>query len=77
MIATKYHLYTIIDKKNEITTPKLDFFPIYGKNSELSFRDDRISSNGELLPPRELDNQLKLLFSPGNCIMKYAHFEDE
>jgi len=74
VITTKYTLYTIIDKKNEITTPKLNFFPIYGKNIELSFRDDRISSDCGLLPLRELDNQLKLFFESSVTFIFFLFF---
>jgi hypothetical protein len=53
----------MIDKKIEIATPELNLFPIQGKNIELSFSGDRISSDGGLLLLRELDNQLNLLSS--------------
>jgi len=58
----------MIDKKTEITTPELNLFPIHGKNIELSFSGDRISSDGGLLLLRELDNQLNLLSSVSKCI---------
>ena len=50
----------MIDKKTEITTPEINLFPIQGKNIELSFNGDRISSDGGLLLLRELDSQLNL-----------------
>ena len=58
----------MISKKTEISTPKLDLFPVQGKNIELSFSGDRISSDGGLLLLRELDSQLNLLSSASNCI---------
>jgi Transposase DDE domain group 1 len=58
----------MIDKKTEITTPEINLFPIQGKNIELSFSGDRISSDGGLLLLRELDSQLNLLSSVSNCI---------
>jgi len=58
----------MIDKKTEISTTELNLFPIQGKNIELSFSGDRISSDGGLLLLRELDNQLNLLSSASNCI---------
>jgi len=58
----------MISKKTEISTPKLDLFPVKGKNIELSFNGDRISSDGGLLLLRELDSQLNLLSSASNCI---------
>ena len=39
----------MIDKKTEISTTKLNLFPLQGKNIELSFNVDRISSDGGLL----------------------------
>jgi hypothetical protein len=59
----------MIDKKTEITTPELNLFPIHGKNIELSFSGDRISSDGGLLLLRELDSQLNLLSSVSKCIL--------
>jgi len=50
----------MIDKKTEISTTKLNLLPIQGKNIELSFNCDRISSDGGLLLLRELDSQLNL-----------------
>ena len=58
----------MIDKKTEISTAELDLFPVQGKNIELSFNGDRISSDGGLLLLRELDSQLNLLSSVSNCI---------
>ncbi len=51
----------MINKKTEISTTELDLFPVQGKNIELSFNGDRISSDGGLLLLRELDSQLNLL----------------
>jgi hypothetical protein len=58
----------MIDKKNEISTTELNLFPIQGKNIDLSFNGDRISSDGGLLLLRELDSQLNLLSSISKCI---------
>jgi len=58
----------MIDKKTEISTTELNLFPIQGKNIELSFNGDRISSDGGLLLLRELESQLNLLSSASNCI---------
>ena len=58
----------MIDKKNEISTTELNLFPIQGKNIELSFSGDRISSDGGLLLLRELDSQLNLLSSASNYL---------
>ena len=58
----------MIGKKTEISTPELNLFPIQGKNIELSFSGDHISSEGGLLLLRELDEQLNVLFSASNCI---------
>ncbi|MEI8225571.1 MAG: hypothetical protein WCG82_06550 [Bacteroidota bacterium] len=46
----------MIDKKTEISTPEINLFPIQGKNIELSFSGDRISSDGGLLLLREIDS---------------------
>jgi hypothetical protein len=58
----------MINKKNEITVHEINLFPIQGKNVEISFSGDHISSDGGLLLLRELDSQLKLLSSASNCI---------
>src|SRR5664280_2105128 len=58
----------MIDKKTEITASEISLFPIQGKNIDLSFTGDRISSDGGLLLLRELDSQLNLLSSASNCI---------
>lgn len=68
MITTKTPLCTMIHKKTENSTPEINLFPIQGKNIELSFNGDRISSDGGLLLLRELDSQLNLLSSVSNCI---------
>ena len=59
----------MISKNTEIFTQELNLFPVHGKNIELSFSGDRISSDGGLLLLRELDNQLNLLSSVSNCII--------
>ena len=58
----------MINKNTENFTPELSLFAIKGKNIELSFTGDRISSYGGLLLLRELDSQLNLLSSVSNCI---------
>jgi len=58
----------MIDKNTENSTQELNLFPIKGKNIELSFNGDRVSSDGGLLLLRELDSQLNLLSSASNCI---------
>jgi hypothetical protein len=58
----------MIDKKTEITASEISLFPIQGKNIDLSFSGDRISSDGGLLLLRELESQLNLLSSASNCI---------
>lgn len=58
----------MIDKKNEISAPELNLFPVQGKHIELNFSGDRISSDGGLLLIREIDKQLNLLSSASNCI---------
>jgi hypothetical protein len=58
----------MIYKNTENSTQELNLFPIEGKNIELSFSGDRISSDGGLLLLRELDSQLNLLSSASNCI---------
>jgi len=58
----------MIYKNTENSTQELNLFPIKGRNIELSFSGDRISSDGGLLLLRELDSQLNLLASASNCI---------
>ena len=58
----------MIHKSTENFTNELNLFPIKGKNIELSFSGDRISSDGGLLLLRELDSQLNLLSSASNCL---------
>ena len=58
----------MIHKNTENSTQELNLFPIKGRNIELSFSGDRISSDGGLLLLRELDSQLNLLSSASNCI---------
>jgi hypothetical protein len=60
LLQQKKPLCTMIDKKTEISSPELNLFPIQGKNIELSFCGDRISSDGGLLLLRELYSQLYL-----------------
>ncbi|HDZ40742.1 MAG TPA: hypothetical protein ENH59_03560, partial [Bacteroidetes bacterium] len=57
----------MIHKNTENSTHELNLFPIQGKNIELSFSGDRISSDGGLLLLRGLDSQLNLLSSASNC----------
>jgi len=59
----------MINKNTENFPNELSLFPIKGRNIELSFSGDRISSEGGLLLLRELDNQLNLLSSVSNCIL--------
>ena len=58
----------MINKNTENFSNELTLFPIKGRNIELSFSGERISSDGGLLLLRELDNQLNLLSSASNCI---------
>ena len=58
----------MIQKNIENFATELNLFPIQGRNIELSFSGDRISSDGGLLLLRELDSQLNLLSSASNCI---------
>ena len=58
----------MIDKKTEIIATEINLFPVQGKNIDLSFSGERISSDGGLLLLRELDSQLNLLSSASNCI---------
>ena len=60
--------FTMINKNTKNSTQELNLFPIKGRNIELSFSGDRISSDGGLLLLRELDSQLNLLSSASNCI---------
>jgi hypothetical protein len=59
----------MINKNIENFTPELNLFPKKGKNIELSFSGDRISSDGGLLLLREIDSQLNLLSLASNCIL--------
>ena len=58
----------MINKNTENFTQELKLFPVNGKNIELSFSGDRISSDGGLLLLRELESQLNLLSSASSCI---------
>ena len=58
----------MIHKNTENSTQELNLFPIKGRNIELNFSGDRISSDGGLLLLRELDSHLNLLSSASNCI---------
>jgi len=58
----------MINKNTENFAQGLNLFPIQGKNIDLSFTGDRISSDGGLLLLRELDSQLNLLSSASSCI---------
>jgi hypothetical protein len=56
-------------KNNFESIPKnLELFPVSGKQVELSFTGDQISSDGGLLLLRELENQLGLIDRISNCI---------
>jgi len=55
-------------KKTGNTSTEINLFSIQGKNIELSFSGNRISSDGGLLLLRELDSQLIILLSTSNCI---------
>ena len=59
----------MINENTENFPNELTLFPIKGKNIDLSFSGDRLSSDGGLLLLRELDNQLKLISSASNCIL--------
>ncbi len=48
----------MINENTEIFPNEFTLCPIKGKNIDLSFSGDRLSSDGELLLLRELDNQL-------------------
>jgi hypothetical protein len=69
VLTTKTLPSIIINKNTENFTPELNLFPIKGKNIELSFSGDLISSDGGLLLLRELESQLNLLSSDSNCIL--------
>jgi hypothetical protein len=58
----------MINKKYETSATETSLFPVKGKNIDLNFTGDRISSDGGLLLLRELDGQLDLLSSASNCI---------
>jgi hypothetical protein len=56
-------------KNNPETTPlNLDLFPVSGKQVELSFSGDQISSDGGLLLLREVESQLCLIDRISSCI---------
>ncbi len=56
-------------KNNFETTPiSHDLFPVAGKQVELSFSGDQISSDGGLLLLREVENQLGLIEILSDCI---------
>ncbi|MFZ2340642.1 MAG: transposase [Bacteroidales bacterium] len=58
----------MIDKKIENTATETRLFPIKGKNIDLNFMGDSISSDGGLLLLREPDSQLNIILSAINCI---------
>ena len=66
----------MIDKKTEISTPKLNLIPVQGKNIELSFNGDRISSDGGLYRTYKntccSDQQVNLSFFNRNFIFMLA-----
>ena len=73
MITTKT-LPLYYDKlKYRNFTPELNLFPIKGINIELGFSGDRISSDGGLLLPRELDKQQGLSGKLITTILKPGH----
>ena len=53
---------------SETTLLNLDLFSVSGKQVELSFTGDQISSDGGLLLLREVENQLGLIDRISNCI---------
>jgi len=59
----------MINKNTENSAQELNLFPIKGREIELCFNGERISSDGGLLLLRELDKQLNLLSSASNCII--------
>ena len=59
----------MISKNTENFTHELNLFPIRGKNIELSFSGNHISSDGGLLLIHEIDRQLNFIFSASNCIL--------
>ena len=58
----------MIGKKSEIIAPEINLFPLQRKNIEISFKGNRICSDGGLLLLRELVSQLNLLSSASSCI---------
>lgn len=58
----------MLKNNSETTTPNLDLFPVAGKNIELSFSGDQISSDGGLLLLREVENQSGLIDRISSCI---------
>lgn len=52
----------------ESSTKNFDLFPVSGKQVELSFTGEQISSDGGLLLLREVENQLGLIDRISNCI---------
>src|SRR6056297_3537416 len=58
----------MIKKIFESTPTNLELFQVAGKQVELSFTGDQVSSDGGLLLLRELENQLGLINRISNCI---------
>jgi hypothetical protein len=58
----------MIRKNFERSQQNLDLFPLSGKQVELSFTGEQISSDGGLLLLREVENQLGLIDRISNCI---------
>jgi len=58
----------MLKNNSDTTTSNLDLFPVAGKNVELSFSGDQISSDGGLLLLREVENQLGIIDRISSCI---------
>ena len=59
----------MINKNLESTPTNLELFQVAGKQVELSFTGDQVSSDGGLLLLRELENQLGLIDRISDCII--------
>ena len=58
----------MLKNNSDTTTSNLDLFTVAGKNVELSFSGDQISSDGGLLLLREVENQLGIIDRISSCI---------
>ena len=58
----------MLKNNSDTTTSNFDLFPVAGKNVELSFSGDQISSDGGLLLLREVENQLGIIDRISSCI---------